>query len=483
MKCWGDIVEKIIHAICIDLKEKFIEDAIQVKQGDTDSHTLILNITNEEKPFDLSGCIVRMYAEKPDNTVVFKDFSPVDASQGIFSMDLPSQLLAVEGIIQCEARIYGSTAVLASAIWKMQVHYSLQDDSAIESSNEYSALIIALDKAENANIYIDDCISAANQADTAAERANAAADKVMNITVNEKPPDSGGNILLSAEDIGTLPTDTIINNYAPSILDTVSGTFPVNITGIAENTQFKDMQIYGNTIESIASGTKSPLNKSIFQDIGQITTFTCGNKTTSISLPRPLFRINNDIFDTLSHTGALRINIKKLILKGTETWVHYKNNGNYVCFYLRDSNLKAKPLSGNGTGLCNIADWKSWITSSTVESGICTTSTNNIIFFNLLGADIGNDPTKTAQEQLNSFKSWLVAQYANGTPVIIYYQLEMPETSIINGFKLPIPDYPLTTLTTSDIVPARANIKYCHDTKDYIDTYISAKIAQLSAIK
>jgi hypothetical protein len=55
--------------------------------------------------------------------------------------------------------------------------------------------------------------------------------------------------------------------------------------------------------------------------------------------------------------------------------------------------------------------------------------------------ELERDQYSTKEYQLAAFKQWLAAQYANGTPVTVWYVLAEPETGIVNEPLMKIGDY------------------------------------------
>lgn len=133
---------------------------------------------------------------------------------------------------------------------------------------------------------------------------------------------------------------------------------------------------------------------------------------TTIELPNGEFMAKiGDIHDYIDNTGVLHKYIKKIILTGTETF-YYNSNYNYFIYGLSDikndnSNVLIKSTHFIG---CK----KSETTDS--EAKIYTDNGSNLYFIN------------TGYTTVDAFKSYLVEQYANGTPVEIYYVLATPYT-------------------------------------------------------
>jgi hypothetical protein len=85
--------------------------------------------------------------------------------------------------------------------------------------------------------------------------------------------------------------------------------------------------------------------------------------------------------------------------------------------------------------------------------GVTTRINNHIMYINF-GADIMN--AQTSGNTKNGLKEYLTAQYTNGTPVCVWYVLEIPITATVNEPLMKIGDY-ADSLTTSIPVTAGEN--------------------------
>ncbi len=86
----------------------------------------------------------RLYALKPDGTEVYSDCTIND---GYITAPLDSQTLAVVGTVKCQIQLTFN-GWLTTYLFNVVVDESLVSSSAIESSNEYSALETALDEVQ-----------------------------------------------------------------------------------------------------------------------------------------------------------------------------------------------------------------------------------------------------------------------------------------------------------------------------------------------
>lgn len=120
-------------------------DNIVLTQYDTNAYSLNVSVISGTDILDLTNCTARVYFTKPDGTVSFQDMVIDDAPNGKMSVELDSQIAAAQGRVKAELKIYNTSNMkLTIGIFFITVRNSSQDDAAIESTNEYSALVTAL---------------------------------------------------------------------------------------------------------------------------------------------------------------------------------------------------------------------------------------------------------------------------------------------------------------------------------------------------
>lgn len=113
--------------------------------------------------------------------------------------------------------------------------------------------------------------------------------------------------------------------------------------------------------------------------------------------------------------------IKKLVLDGTEDWVSQQSGTPNLYFALT--------LSGgaiNNDGLCSHLTLQP-INSSSIMTGFFVTATPQIRI--------------RTNSTYSDFIDWLRTQYANGTPVTVWYVLATPETAAVNEPLMKIDTY------------------------------------------
>lgn len=140
---------KIIN---IDINKRYYGE-ITAKQRDVASRFLLFKITDNANVFSLLNRTVRVYAIKPDNSEVFNDLTITSAENGECKLELTSQMLAVEGTLLMELYIMESTKKLTSIPFEIEVIKSINRETAIVSTNEFTALINGLASLNEYNAY------------------------------------------------------------------------------------------------------------------------------------------------------------------------------------------------------------------------------------------------------------------------------------------------------------------------------------------
>lgn len=144
-----------------------------VKQNDSATRCLLLTLTADGVPLDLSQAQVFLYCKKPDGTVVFSAAEITNAAEGTVQVQLTTQMLAVPGELCMEIRIYAPEGRLLSTLpFFLMVMEALCTENAVESTNEFSALTQAITK-------VGDFAAIAARADTAAQEASAGAAQAL----------------------------------------------------------------------------------------------------------------------------------------------------------------------------------------------------------------------------------------------------------------------------------------------------------------
>lgn len=145
---------KFLRKINLEIN-KDLYNPIQVKQSDN-ARYLLFRILDNGVPFSLENKTVRVYGVKPDGTKVFNNLTIVNAQGGLVELQLTSQMLAQSGWLKLELVIYEATDILSTTKFDIDVIASLRDDAAIESTNEFSALTLALKSVQEWEKYFEE---------------------------------------------------------------------------------------------------------------------------------------------------------------------------------------------------------------------------------------------------------------------------------------------------------------------------------------
>lgn len=138
-------------------------------------------------------------------------------------------------------------------------------------------------------------------------------------------------------------------------------------------------------------------------------------KFSPLLAENPLCRIGEykDVLDL--STGGVTRRIKTLVLTGDDTET-------YTSVYSGDNRFFAYTLGSRGMN----------VLISTHFTGANISSTSTDVGLRIVeGQDLRIRPENVRGMTVADFKVWLQQQYANGTPVTVWYVLETPETEII----------------------------------------------------
>lgn len=126
-------------------KEKII---VEMQQG-TNAIPLQFKLMDFDVP-DTSS--VTIYVQKPSGKLVFTSGS---VSGNIITIPLTTQMTAEPGVSECQIRIVNGNDVLLSFVFQMSIEKSIINDYAIQSTNEFTALLQALATVADAVTHAD----------------------------------------------------------------------------------------------------------------------------------------------------------------------------------------------------------------------------------------------------------------------------------------------------------------------------------------
>lgn len=199
---------------------------------------------------------------------------------------------------------------------------------------------------------------------------------------------------------------------------TYSGTLPTTLQTVAG--YLESYKIYGNTVQS---GTPTPENPVMPIGCGELE--TTGAHAGQYKLPLTVNGVEYPIY--LGENQTTRI-IKKLVLTGTDAdgiWAASTARAGSFYTSIGVNGIIGAALCDRAVNAKTLADYN-YGNIYVEKSGISVII--NLWLFN-------------AAITLTDFRSYLAAQYANGTPVTIWYVLRDPETGIVNEPLMKIDNY------------------------------------------
>lgn len=148
-----ELLKKVIIEI-----NKGINRTIKAKQKDT-ARYLLFTIVDNGVPFSLQGKEVKVFGIKPDGKLVFNSCQVTNSTNGETKLNLTSQILAVPGILKAELVISENNQILSTIPFEIEIIKSLRDDSAVESTNEFSVLLSKIKEGQTLEESISDLIT------------------------------------------------------------------------------------------------------------------------------------------------------------------------------------------------------------------------------------------------------------------------------------------------------------------------------------
>ena len=198
-----------------------------------------------------------------------------------------------------------------------------------------------------------------------------------------------------------------------------------------------------------------------FEPFGYKIPILSNGTTYPIYLSEPIRKIG-DYVDTAPSTGTATRNIYKLVMTGQEAgWNRASSSGRYIYYldtitpdYLRSDDITLlcshyKAIAGV-TGVSSVGEGETALFKSI--------STNQRLYF-------GDNNYSTAAD----FKQYLATQYANGTPVIVYYVTDTPTTESFTAPSIPTSGTAQSFDVDTTLAPSEVSLTY-HGWHEHSDT-------------
>lgn len=131
----------IKYPITLDLKRDY-HQVLVMKEGDFNSREIIITITDNGNPYDLTDRLVKFKWHKPDHHFVFEDCT-IFENKAVLTCS--EQMLITSGLAKCEVILYDDSAkenesVLSTMEFDVSIRPSVISNTDIESSDEFGTL-------------------------------------------------------------------------------------------------------------------------------------------------------------------------------------------------------------------------------------------------------------------------------------------------------------------------------------------------------
>ena len=145
------------YSCTLDAWNKIHPVSVHAVQGEISSRFVDISLTDRNIPLNLTNKAVAVYMTKPDKTLIFNNCTIKDNENGVVTMALTSQMSAVAGTVNdITFHVIGNDKSLLKVTGlHLDIESSPDKSKAIESTNEFTALIEALNKADGSLEYVE----------------------------------------------------------------------------------------------------------------------------------------------------------------------------------------------------------------------------------------------------------------------------------------------------------------------------------------
>lgn len=270
---------KLYYPITVDLYKPYPIPIMEAQQNNIGRGALV-TLTAQGAVITPTGESIQLYAKKPDGTISYLACTLIGSQ---IQCDFTNQMLALPGMVQVELQMIGgasgSETEITTPIFAVKVNPSNVDDSAIESQDEFPALVTALAEVEDlkknglkgdaATVTVGSTTTGDPGTDAAVSNSGTTGDAVLNFTIPRGADGSMwyyGDAITGNSTSGTVFAESGITsaNMGDKYLNTSSGAdkgnvYTCTVAGDAETAQW----VYIGNIE----GPQGPEGPAGMQEI------------------------------------------------------------------------------------------------------------------------------------------------------------------------------------------------------------------------
>lgn len=133
-----------IYRFTLDMYDLESQVQIVAKKGDN-ARKIYVSLMEDGKPYAIeTGCRAVLSMNKPDGNILYNDCYIIDSGRMI-AYDFTEQTTSVEGICDCEIKLYGTDdEVITAPRFTIFVSDTVYEDGQIESTSEFTGLTQAI---------------------------------------------------------------------------------------------------------------------------------------------------------------------------------------------------------------------------------------------------------------------------------------------------------------------------------------------------
>ena len=117
-------------------------------QYDSGSRFVKIKLQQNKVPFNINGYRVTVVANKVDGTEIMNDCTILDGDNGLVEFEITEQFNAVEGVVDCQLKLFKGKTLLTSMPFSINVVKSVSTKEIV-SSNELKTLVNALGEVQD----------------------------------------------------------------------------------------------------------------------------------------------------------------------------------------------------------------------------------------------------------------------------------------------------------------------------------------------
>jgi hypothetical protein len=134
--------------IKVDTIKPYQGELIQVVAGDNEGNMFVIELTELGKPYDIGNNIVQIVFHKPDGTKVTQSTAdeelPISTKDNYIYCILKTNTIAAKGKVVAEIQVTDGIKLITSAQFYFAVRLPIIDDETVDSTNELSLLVAAV---------------------------------------------------------------------------------------------------------------------------------------------------------------------------------------------------------------------------------------------------------------------------------------------------------------------------------------------------